>query len=342
MKLKRKGRKIDRREAQKLREALDVESLLVLFGIEYERRDDDLYAICPHPGHKDRDPSWHIRAVPGDRKNSVFNCWSCKWTGDAYTLIQTIRRCDFPAAVKFLKELTPARVPYRSAAELRPVDYETNLRPYEPGPIGFKWRRSKKETLHTFTPEPILPGSGASEYLFGRWIGPGYVTRHNLLDWREQRRIVVPIVRNGTMISWIARSYNDEHPKAIAPEGAPKRWEIFALDQLDRDFREVHLVEGWVDQIRVTQIGKRNVIAICGSKLTEFQVEEILFAQSITVWMDGDKAGEVLRDDVRAWFAHRQLFVVKMPDGKDPGDFPPSELSKFQPSPFHRRQPCPK
>jgi len=30
------------------------------------------------------------------------------------------------------------------------------------------------------------------------------------------------------------------------------------------------------------------VIAICGSKLTEFQAEEILFAERITVWLDGD------------------------------------------------------
>jgi DNA primase len=330
------------RDAGKLREALDVEALLKTLGIVYVKREEDLYSVCPNPQHKDSDPSWHIRAVTGDRKNGVFNCWSCKWAGDVYTLIQAIKRCDFPAAVAFVRELGPSSVPHRPAAELRPVDYETNLRPYTPGPIGFKWRRTKTEPLHTFAPEPILPGSAASEYLLDRWIGPGYITRHNLLDWREQRRIVVPIVRRGILISWVARSYADALPKAIAPEGAPKRWEIFALDQLDRSIPEVHLVEGWVDQIRVSQIGIKNVIAICGSKLTEYQVEEILFAKKIIVWMDGDKAGEVLVGDVRDWFAHRRLLVVRMPDGTDPGDFSPSELLKFKPISFDRRQQCPR
>lgn len=316
-------------EARKIRRRVDIEDVLRRLRIEFKRRDDDLYSVCPNPEHKDRDPSWHIRSVQGDMKNGVFNCWSCKWSGDIYSLVSKLRGVDFAGAVAFVK------ASMREAATIAPAeisddDYLQGMQPAEPPEIGFFWP-DERGVLRPFTPKPIRFDSDCAVYLRSRWIGSQYVERHGLLDWQEKRRIIVPILRRGRMISWVARSYVGASPKTFAPKGAPKRWEIFGLDLLDHAIAEVNIVEGWVDQIRLSQIGVQNALAICGSTLTEPQVEEIVFARRVIVWMDGDKAGEVLAEDVAGWLGYeRELMIVEMPEGKDPGDYSPVEISNFQ------------
>jgi DNA primase len=342
LKYRRGKRRPGASEARRVRKAADIEALLRRLGIKFERRDDDLYALCPNPGHSEKDPSWHIRSVTGDPKNGVFNCWSCKWTGDVFTLVSEIRKVDFARALAFVKTFAKPEAS-RPAATVSDDDYTRNLRAVEPPEIGFFWPNADGD-LEPFDPRRIAEGTPCGNYLASRWIGSQYIERHGFLDWPEKNRVVVPIRRRGRMISWIARSYNGGKPKTFAPKGAPKRWELFGLDYLDRSVPEVNLVEGWVDHIRISQIRTLNALALCGSKMTEPQVEEILFAQRIIVWMDGDKAGEVLAGDVAAWLGRgRTLMIVEMPKGKDPGDYSPKEISSFQAEPWNdykRRTQC--
>lgn len=323
----RKGSRKKQGKARGIRRRADVEKVLAGLGIDFERKpDDDLYAICPNPGHPEKGPSWHIRAVPGDDKNGVFNCWSCKWSGDLFDLVMKIKGCDFPAALEFVEASAIQAMPADAVAS--PDDYLRDMGPCEPPGIGYEWP-DREGTLRPFKPTRIRPGCVCSSYLTGRLIGQQYIDRYGLLDWQEMSRVIVPITRGARLISWVARSYNGRNPKTFAPKGAPKLWELFGLDQLDRSTPEVNLAEGWADAIRLAQIGVPNPLAICGSSLTEYQVDDILFARKITIWMDGDRAGRALSEDAVAWL-DREFHVVELPEKTDPGDYHPGDLAKFE------------
>jgi len=310
-----------------VRKYAQIENVLAELGIKFERKEMNLYAKCLNPEHKDRKPSWHIYAVVGEDKNGVYNCWSCKIAGDIFKLVMQLKKCDFPAAVQFVSKYSRIK---KSTSKVEEKDYYRDTRPYEPQAIGYEWNSRK------FKPARIEHGTACSEYLKSRWIGSQYIDMFGLKDWREEKRVIAPITREGRLISWVARSYNGQKPKALAPEGAPKMWELFGYDQLDRTIPEVNLVEGWVDVIRLTQICVPNALALCGSMLTEFQVESILFADKIASWLDGDIAGKVMGKDAACWLT-RNLWVVKMPEGTDPGHFSPNELLNFKPQKWRSR-----
>jgi len=303
---------------------IDVAKVLDALGIVYQKNKDELYAKCLHPEHKERTPSWHIRAKLGDEKNGIFFCWSCGWKGNLITLVSNVKKVGFPAALSMVEEFQ------KSAPIVKEVGEEEYLKPmqsFEPPEIrDFIWAGKKIRTY------PIRTGGEAFEYLIGRNIGGRYVEECGLLDWPEKGRIIVPIRRHKKMISWVARSYRDELPKTLAPAGAPKKWELLGFDEIDRAKEEISLCEGWVDRIRLMQIGCINPCALCGSKMSEFQADAIGFAKKITIWQDGDRAGEVMSRDLASWLGRgRELWIVRFPQGRDPGSFNPSDLSEFKP-----------
>jgi len=320
--LKRKSRLNPRQ----VRKYAQIENVLTELGIKFERRDLNLYAKCPNPDHKDKTPSWNIYSVVGHEKNGVFGCWSCKFSGDIFKLVMQLKKCDFPAAIQFVSKYSRVK---KSIEKVETKDYYRDNRPYEPATIGYEWSGKK------FKPTRIELGGACSEYLKSRWIGSQYVDMFGLRDWREEKRVIAPITRDGRLISWVGRSYNGQNPKTLAPAGAPKKWELFGYDQLDRTIPELNLVEGWVDAIRLKQICVPNAVALCGSMMTEFQVESILWASKITAWLDGDTAGKVMGRDTACWFT-RNLWVVEMPDGTDPGHFSPNELLNFKPQKWRK------
>ena len=313
--------RIDRRRARRRVNlaAVDVPAVLRALGLEFEDRGEgELYARCPNPEHPDSNPSWHIHSG-SDSRNGVFFCWSCKWSGNIFTLVATVKGCAMGEAARFVAEHAREEVSIGEPAG--PEDYERSLRAVEPPEIGLEWKGRRIEA------RPVEWGSEAAEYLRRRMIGMAYVQKFSMLDWKERRRVIVPITRGGRMISWIARSYVGGKPKTLAPRNAPKRWELFGYDQLGFG-PVVSICEGWADQIRLAQAGRPNPVALCGSRVSEQQAESLARFKRFEVWPDGDTAGEGLVRDLRAWLGRGREFVVfRVPDRKDPSDLHPAEIA---------------
>jgi len=303
---------------------VDVEAVLQKLGIQYVVRDNfELYSRCPNPEHKDKDPSWHIHSELKHPKNGVFHCWSCKWSGNVVNLVMKVKGISFSHAVRFV-ELCKKEIVYDDQ-QVTDDDYEKIFKG-EPGEISMEWKGSP------IVLEPIVCGVGkAWEYLQSRFIGQKYIELFGLLDWKEKQRVIVPIRREGRLISWIGRSYVGDKPKTLAPKNAPKRWELFGYDQINLNVNAISVTEGWVDVIRLLQIGRPNPIALCGSKATEYQVEFLSQFKNIELWLDGDKAGEVMAENLVSWLGHgRRISVVDLPEGKDPGSYAPWKLAEFE------------
>lgn len=85
-----------------------------------------------------------------------------------------------------------------------------------------------------------------------------------------------------------------------------------------------YLVEGYTDVISLYQAGITNVVASCGTSLTEGHIKKIVrYTKNITVLFDGDAAGikASLRSIEMILKQGMNVRVVLFPDGDDPDSF---------------------
>ncbi|MBO4646276.1 MAG: DNA primase [Bacteroidales bacterium] len=103
-----------------------------------------------------------------------------------------------------------------------------------------------------------------------------------------------------------------------------------------RKEQNVYLVEGYTDVISMFEAGIENVVAACGTALTDGQVKLIKSqTPSVTILRDGDKAGlsAAMRDVNILLQGGVDVRVIVLPDGEDPDSFAKnhrdSEIQEF-------------
>jgi hypothetical protein len=97
---------------------------------------------------------------------------------------------------------------------------------------------------------------------------PGLYKKQMRLFWNsEMNRIVIPYIENGKIVYYQERSTTGG-AKYIFPTDLEK--EIFGLDNIDKSFGSIYLLEGAFDSIFV-----KNGIALGGIKITQHQTEKI-------------------------------------------------------------------
>ena len=151
---------------------------------------------------------------------------------------------------------------------------------------------------------------------------------------RFRERIMIPIADVfGHVVGFGGRilgTENEMTPKYLnTPETAlfNKRNLLFGLDKSNRAISSAGaaiVVEGYMDAISLFSAGIKNVVATLGTAFTPAHAKLILrYARKIIFCYDSDEAGQ--RATVRALpivqAAGAQVFVIKIPDGKDPDDF---------------------
>lgn len=151
---------------------------------------------------------------------------------------------------------------------------------------------------------------------------------------RFRERIMIPITNIfGHVVGFGGRVLNSKDettPKYLnTPETAlfNKRNLLFGLDKSNRAINAAGaaiVVEGYMDAISLFSAGIKNVVATLGTAFTPEHANLILrYARKIIFCYDSDEAGQ--RATIRALPIVQQIgaevFVVKVPDGKDPDEF---------------------
>ncbi|MEZ6118366.1 MAG: DNA primase [Pirellulaceae bacterium] len=136
-----------------------------------------------------------------------------------------------------------------------------------------------------------------------------------------------PIAIGGRVLPEFA---DDKSPKYInSPETRlySKSEQLYGLDVVrDQVAKQRHLVvmEGYTDVVVARQFGVDNVVAVCGTALGARHIPLIRrFADSITLVLDGDEAGQRRTNQILELFIASQmdLRIVTLPEGLDPCDF---------------------
>lgn len=106
-----------------------------------------------------------------------------------------------------------------------------------------------------------------------------------------------------------------------------KSEQLYALDiarnATQGDRHSITVVEGYTDVIMCHQYGVSNVVAVLGTALTERHIPRLRFADTITLVLDGDEAGQRRTNEIVDTFvaANMNLRILTLPDEFDPAEF---------------------
>ena len=278
--------------------------------------------LCPF--HSEKTPSFHVHPV-----KQFYHCFGCGVSGDVFKFVMEMDKIPFPEAIRAVAEKCGIAVPrprertpeerqenqqrtslvelHREAAAFfvqqlngtpegraakaylldRGLDSEAMAR------FGIGFAPSGGEALLRAMkqkyPEKVLEASG----LFSR-------DQNGRFYDRFRRRVMFPIANDsGKVVAFGGRALGDDLPKYLNSPETPiysKSNVLYHLDRAKEALRQSDyavLVEGYMDAIAVARAGISNVVASCGTSLTEPQVKLLSrFTRRVIVNYDPDTAGQ--------------------------------------------------
>jgi len=309
--------------------------------------------LCPF--HSEKTPSFNVNTVKG-----IYHCFGCGVGGDAISFVMRMEGLSFPEAVRFLARKTGVVIPERPipAAEKRLRDekevlyeihevagrfYENLLQEGESGATCRVYLEKRGVDLETarayglgFAPDSW---DALTRFLERKKIPLAEAEKVGLVRSRERggyydgfrNRLLFPIKDiHGRIIGFGGRVLDDSLPKYLNSPESPiyhKSEVLFGLGMAKQAMREngdVFIVEGYFDHLALFRYGVRNVVATCGTALTDAHLKLLRrFVAKVYLLFDADNAGK--KATVRSMENFLQenfpARVVQMPSGEDPDTY---------------------
>ena len=324
--------------------------------VTLRRRGANLVACCPF--HNEKTPSFYVSPSKG-----IFKCFGCGKAGSAVGFVMEHEHYTYVEALKYLankyhievqeKEETVEDIAARQRTESLMLVSEFAQKFFvdslwntdEGRNVGLNYLHSRgldDETIKGFglgwapsgwTPltDAALAEGYKTEYLVE--AGLCVQSENGRVTDRFHERAMFPIhSMAGRVIAYSGRTlHNDgniakyvnspETPIYVKSRALYGIWLAKGeISKADKCF----LAEGNVDVVSMHQLGLRNVVASCGTSLTEEQIRIIKkFTNNITVMYDGDKAGIHAAQRAIGMILKEGMNVslVLFPDGDDPDSF---------------------
>jgi DNA primase len=304
--------------------------------------------LCPF--HREKTPSFFVHPA-----KQIFHCFGCGEGGSVFHFLMKARSLSFSEAVEDLSERYGVSIRYeKGPAPERPQEdlyrilqaasetYRDLLRS-SPAGVGAREFLRRRGITPEAEQEFLLGYGGGGkdllEALAAGGINPARAEAAGLLVPREgggyrerfRGRVIFPIAdARGRICGFGARAIDDAVPKYLnSPESQVyhKSSVLYGLHQAlpsIRRERKVLVVEGYMDLIGMWQKGVKNVVATCGTSLTESHARALKrMSEAVILLFDGDVAGK--RSAVRAggplYATGVSPLVLFPPKGMDPDDW---------------------
>lgn len=310
-----------------------------------------LKASCPF--HHEKTPSFTV-----NRQRQIYHCFGCGKGGDAISYLIELEGLSFGEALRKLADRAGIRLPVSTerdnqADQLRSKVLEFNkfasahfrelLAHPMRGSVGrqyLKSRQLKEETTRRFSlgfaPEGwsnLLDAARAQGFQDQVLEAAGLFKRGDagrLYDF-FRNRLIFPIEDvSGNVVAFGGRDLGDSPAKYInSPETAVYRKSrvLYGLSKAREAFRREDfaiLVEGYIDLLRCFDAGIENVVATCGTALTQEQASLIRrYVPEVVIVYDGDGAGIAAALKATSILSAAGLTVraMALPNNQDPDDF---------------------
>jgi DNA primase len=325
--------------------------------VRLKKSGQNFTGLCPF--HSEKTPSFAVHPV-----KQIYHCFGCGAGGDVFKFVMEMDKCDFPEAVRTVADKCGIAVPRareRSPEERREQQQRTGLVEMHREAAAF-FARQLASTPEGKAARGYLADRGLDDEAilrFGVGYAPsagdallrqlrakypeklietsGLVSRdpNGRMYDRFRRRIMFPIANEaGKVIAFGGRALGDDLPKYLNSPETPvytKSTVLYNMDRAKEAIRKadaVVLVEGYMDAIAVARADTGNVVASCGTSLTESQVKMLSrFTRRVIVNYDPDTAGQAATERSLGILLEQncEIRVLALPGGKDPDTFIRSE-----------------
>ena len=301
------------------------------------------------PFHDEKDGSFFVNT-----KYNRWHCYGCDRRGNSIDFLMELKGLSFVEAVRMLagqhniiiEERQPTKEEERKENERRRQQaiYEEAVRFYEqklkksPAALKYALSRFNEETIEAFR-----IGYAPSEpcALYRHLRQKGFLTEtlddcdlfrkrqdHNTYDLFRDR-LMFPIFNTyGSVTAFSGRALTpgDGVPKYINSAESVMYTKGATLYGMNFAFRHIRsadmaiLVEGNADVVKMHQLGVTNVVAPCGTALTDEQIRLLVRAsKNVTLMLDGDAAGRAAteRNGKRLVESGLNAYVLEIPPADD-------------------------
>ena len=311
------------------------------------QRGKNYFGICPFHDH--HNPSMSVSPEKG-----VYKCFVCGNAGNVFNFVMEYEKVSFYESVKIVadkigvsidistsKKENTKKSPLYDIYNIAYKFYQNNLNTVY-GKDAKKYllnRKIDEDVIKNFNIGLSLSDSELCNALKAKGFkdddivssGVAVQNGNNIYDIYKNR-IMFPLYDlEGNVVGFSGRIYNQ---KSESKYINTKETEIFKKGELlynyhiakkeARKEKNIIVVEGFMDVIRLSTIGIVNVVASMGTAVTKYQLNLIQkLAPNITLMFDGDKAGEKATNAFieLANGNDSNIKVVRLEDNLDPDEY---------------------
>ncbi len=309
------------RPTDEVRAAADIVRVVSHY-VKLRKAGANLVGLCPF--HQEKTPSFAVHPV-----RQIFHCFGCGVGGDAFKFVMLIENVSFPEAVERVAGIAGVALPdgwrgvpddarARERAALLKLHemamhfYSTQLGATAEGRAARAYLADRGIDDVTAARFQLGYAPAEGQALSRRLAEAGFSTELQqagglLVPGRDggrpldrfRRRVIFPIANESAkVVAFAGRALGDDQPKYLnSPETAiytksRTLYHLHAAAPAIRRLDSAVLVEGYMDCIALASSGMEQVIASCGTSLTESQVRLLArYTQRVVVNFDPDSAG---------------------------------------------------
>lgn len=304
-------------EIEQIRKSANIIDIISSY-IPLTQKGKNYFGVCPF--HEDHSPSMSV-----SEEKQIYKCFSCGAAGNVFTFVSEYENVKFLEAVKIVAD--KCGIPFHGTiTKERP---KVNKEEYEIMSLALKFYQNNLQSTEgkaakEYLKKRALDETVIKEFDLGLALG-GNVSLNKLLLSKKystdtliklglvnehdgyindifKYRIMFPIHDlDGNVVGFTGRIYeNNDQAKYINSKESVifKKGQILfnyhrAKSEIKKK-KEVILVEGNMDAIRMYSSGIKNVLALMGTSLTKEQVSIIKSLRAnIILMFDNDNAGEI-------------------------------------------------
>lgn len=319
--------------------------------IPLSQRGRNFIGVCPF--HQDHSPSMSV----SDEKQ-IYKCFACGATGNVFTFVSEYENVSFIEAV----DIVAKKCGLELSNDFNIQNTQSNLykEEYEIMELSEKFFSNNLKTQFGETALKYLKDRGINEDIIKEFgIGLSLDDNDTLLkllikkNYSEDKLIDLGLINNsngksydiftkritfplwdkdGHIVGFSGRIYRGE--KDTSKYMNTKETVIFkkgetlynyhnAKDVAKRE-KEIILVEGFMDAIRISASGIKNVVALCGTAMTRDQVNLLKKLRcKVILCLDNDNAGELAtyNNGEELFKNDIDVAVIRLSGQKDPDEY---------------------
>lgn len=315
-----------------------------------EQKGKNYFAICPF--HDDHNPSMSISP-----EKQIYTCFVCGASGNVINFVMNYEKISFAEAVAKLAVKAGVTLNVKYEGKKNVLDdkyekfykmfditnkyYQNNLRSlYGKKATEYLHKRNiADEAIKTFEIGLSLNDNNVSKLLEAKGYQVDELTNIGLCGSKGnfvydtfRNRIMFPLWNStGQVVGFSGRIYNGENEskytnskESVIFKKGSLLYNYHRAMEYAREKRQIIIVEGFMDVIRLYTIGIKNVVATMGTAITKEHADLIRrLSKNVVLCFDGDGAGEKATVSALAVLEKIGLTpkVIRLEEGYDPDDY---------------------